>query len=110
MQAGKLRSKIDLCRITEVQDGAGGIKQEYQAYASAVRCDDRVKSTNQKLDSNVDIQEEIHTILLRYRSDILPSDFVRLRDGRILNIEGYPMPGNDQKNRTMIITARYVGD
>jgi len=110
MQAGKLRSKIDLCRLVDVQDAAGGIVKEYQAYASNVRCDDRVKSTNQKLAGNVDLQEEIHTIQMRYRSDVRPSDVVRLKDGRILNIEGFPMPDGDQKNRSMIITARYLGD
>lgn len=110
MQAGKLRSKIDLCRLIDVQDGAGGTKKEFRPYAYDVRCDDIVKTTNQKLASNVELQEEIHTIRIRYRSDILPKDMVRLRDGRLLRIEGYPMPEGDQKKRSLIITARYTGD
>ncbi|WP_417536333.1 phage head closure protein [Methylophaga sp.] len=110
MQAGKLRSKIDLCRLIDVKDSAGGTKKEFRPYAYDVRCDDRVKSTNQKLASNVELQEEIHTIRIRYRNDILPKDMVRLRDGRLLTIEGYPMPEGDQKKRSLIITARYIGE
>lgn len=110
MQAGKLRSKIDLCRLVDVQDDAGGTSKEVVAYAKGVRCDDKVKSTNQKLASNVELQEEIHTIRIRYRNDILPKDMVRLRDGRLLSIEGYPMPEGYQKKRSLIITARYIGD
>lgn len=110
MKAGKLRSKIDLCRLLNVKDEAGGERQEVRPYAYSVRCEDVIKSTNQKLQSNVDLQEEIHTIRIRYRSDILPNDLVRLPDGRLLNIEGLPMSGSDQKKREMIITARYLGD
>lgn len=108
MQAGKLRSKMDLCRLVPIQDNAGGTSKIYSSFAENVRCDIRAKSTKEKIESNVSMQEEIYTILLRYRNDVLPTDFVRIK-GRIFNVEGYPVPNSNQKNRTMIITARYVG-
>ena len=107
MRAGTLRSTIKLLRYDQVQDSAGGIIGKWIAYAT-IRADDRVTSTKSMLEAGVDINQEIHTIRIRYRKDINPSDRVEISDGRTLAVEGYPRPV-DQKNRELIITAVYDG-
>lgn len=110
MRAGRLRHKIDILELKEVVDDAGGISKEWVPIHNGVgvRCEDIVKSTNQKLASGVDLQEEIHTIMLRYRGDITGAMRVRLSDGRELSIIGRPTP--DEKRRSLIITAEYNGN
>lgn len=110
MRAGKLRSKINLLRFEKVTDEAGGITGEWVVYAKNVRCDDRVISTQDKLQSNIDLSSEVHTIEIRWRNDIKGDHRIGLQDGRTLKIQGYPRPGMDQKKRSMIITAVYNGD
>lgn len=110
MRAGKLRSKIDIMELREIRDEAGGISKQWVPIATGVRADDQVKSTNQKLAGGVDMQEEIHTIMIRYRKYVLGEHRVRLSDGRMLAIEGRPTPDNEQKKRYLIITAIYNGN
>lgn len=108
MRAGLLRSKIDLMRLNQTQDSAGGLIDEWVTYAT-VRCEDRVTSTKSLIESGMDINQEIHTFRMRHRCDIKPSDRVKISDGRILDIVGYPKP-LDQKRREIIITAVYHGE
>ncbi|CAM0041668.1 head closure Hc1 [Vibrio phage K394] len=108
MRAGKLRSKITLLHQVEEQDKIGGDISVWKPYAT-VRADDRVISSRDQLRGQAEISEEVHTIEIRYRSDIKPDHRVRLADGRELAIVGWPKPGDDQKKRSLIITARYEG-
>ena len=107
MRAGKLRSKINLLRLVKEQDEAGGMKGVWKPYAKNVRCDDRIISSRDNLRGQLELNDEVHTILIRYRNDIEPEDRVELSDGRTLKIEGRPRRG--QKRKEMIITAVYDG-
>lgn len=109
MRAGKLRSKIDILRFMEVELPNGATANEWAVYIRGLRCDDRVVSSRDLIRSGAEIDSETHTIEARYRGDILPTDRIRLSDGRELAIVGRPKPGSDQKKRSMIITAVYDG-
>ncbi|HIF9075736.1 TPA: phage head closure protein [Photobacterium damselae] len=108
MRAGKLRSRIILLHKVERQDSAGGVVGDWVPYAT-VRCEDIVMSSQSKLQYGMELDQEIHTIRVRYRSDISSKHRVQLPDGRILKIEGRPRPGKDQRNRELFITAIYQG-
>lgn len=108
MRAGKLRSKVSLLNYIADEDDAGGDIGRWESYAT-VRADDRVISSRDQLRGQAEISDEVHTIEIRYRSDIKPEHLVRLSDGRELAIVGWPKPGDDQKKRSLIITAKYDG-
>lgn len=107
MRAGKLRTKIKLLRHVKEQDRAGGVIDNWVAYAT-VMSEDKVVSTRSLISGGVDINEEIHTIMIRYRADIKPSDRIELPDGRVLSINGYPKP-LDQKKKALVLTGVYDG-
>lgn len=109
MRAGKLRSKIDIMRHMEVELENGATSYEWTPFLTGLRCDDRVVSSRDQMRAGAEISQETHTIELRYRSFILPTDRVRLYDGRTLAIIGTPKPSADQKRTSMIITAVYDG-
>lgn len=109
MRAGKLRSKIDILRYKEVELENGATSNEWVLHLKSVKCDDRVISSRDQARNGTELSEEVHTIELRYRSDITDKDRVRLFDGRTLAINGRPKPNPDQKNKSMIITAVYDG-
>ena len=109
MRAGKLRSKIDVLRFGEVELENGATGNEWSVFIAGLRCDDRVVSSRDQMRAGAEIDTETHTIEIRYRGDILPTDRIRLPDGRELAIVGRPKPGDDQKKRSMIITAVYDG-
>lgn len=109
MRAGKLRSKIDILRYMEIELPNGATGNQWSVYISGLRCDDRVVSSRDLIRAGAEVDSETHTIEVRYRGDILPTDRIRLSDGRELAIVGRPKPGNDQKSRSMIITAVYDG-
>lgn len=97
-----------MLHYVEEQDELGGDIGAWQPYAT-VRADDRVISSRDQLRGQAEISEEVHTIEIRYRKDVTPEHKVRLSDGRELAIVGWPKPGDDQKKRSLIITARYEG-
>lgn len=90
------------------QDEAGGDIGSWMPYAT-VRADDRVISSRDQLRGQAEITDEVHTIEIRWRSDVKAEHLVELSDGRTLAIVGQPRPGDDQKHRSLIITARYDG-
>lgn len=109
MQAGKLRSKIDILRLVEIKDQAGGVIGTWVTHIPKLRCEDKVISTRAALSGSLQLENETHTIRVRAHNDILPTDRVRLSDGRELAIDGYPQPDDSQKGRFLIITAVYDG-
>lgn len=107
MRAGKLRSKIDLMRLEPVADDVGDITETWVKYASGVRCDARSVSSREQMRHNAELSELVYTIEMRYRADVKASDRIILHGVGELAIIGPPRPGDDQKGRSMIITARF---
>jgi SPP1 family predicted phage head-tail adaptor len=106
MRAGKLRSKMDLMRLEAIKDDVGDTTEKWVTYAKAVRCDARAVSSREQMRNNVELTEMIYTIEMRYRSDVNSNDRILLHGVGELAIIGPPRPGEDQKKRSMIVTAR----
>lgn len=106
MRAGKLRSKIDLMRLEAVIDEVGDTTAEWVTYAKGVRCDARSVSSREQMRNNAELTELVYTIEMRYRADVKSNDRLLLHGVGELAIIGPPRSGDDQKNRSMIITAR----
>ena len=106
MRAGKLRSKIDLMRLDAVVDDVGDTTEDWVTYATNVRCDARAVASREQMRNNAELIELVYTIELRYRADVKSNDRLLLHGVGEMAIIGPPRPGDDQKNRSMIITAR----
>ncbi len=106
MRAGKLRSKVDLIRLQAVIDEVGDTTEDWVTYAQNVRCDARAVSSREQMRNNAELTEVIYTIEMRFRSDVKSNDRINLHGVGELAIVGAPRPGDDQKKRSMIITAR----
>ena len=106
MRAGKLRSKVDLMRLQPIKDDVGDTTEDWVTYATNVRCDARAVSSREQMRNNAELTELVYTIEMRYRANVKSNDRLLLHGVGELAIIGPPRPGDDQKNRSMIITAR----
>jgi SPP1 family predicted phage head-tail adaptor len=96
-----MRHRITIERATKTPDGAGGSTQTWIPIAT-VWADVKPVSGNERYQSMRVEADVSHTILTRYRSDILPSDRA-IFDGRQMQIKS--VINIEERNRYLEIKA-----
>ncbi len=85
INAGRMRHRVVVERATKTPDGAGGYALSWAAVAT-IWADVRPVSGNERYLS-MRVEDDVsHTILTRYRNDILPSDRLSF-DSRLMQVK-----------------------